>query len=107
MANPEFPPVDDTTICFAHTAYALAERFALRDTGIDHFQVWRLEELFDRVGEADVLVVSGFWRDELLDKTDVLRFIQAVGAGYDQFPLDELRGRGIRLASDAASTGTR
>ena len=28
-----------------------------------------------------------------------LRFLQSIGAGYDQFPLDELRSRGIRLAN--------
>jgi phosphoglycerate dehydrogenase-like enzyme len=45
------------------------------------------------------LVVSGLWRNELLELAPGLRFIQSIGAGYDQFPLEELRRRGIRLAS--------
>ncbi len=36
---------EDLTICFAHVAYRMAERFALRNTGIKHFQVNSLEEL--------------------------------------------------------------
>jgi D-2-hydroxyacid dehydrogenase (NADP+) len=37
--------------------------------------------------------------DQLLDRTKGLRFIQSIGAGTDQFPREELAGRGIRLAS--------
>ena len=51
------------------------------------------------MGEADVLVISGLWHDGLLDRAAKLRFIQAIGAGTDQFPLEELKRRGIRLAS--------
>jgi phosphoglycerate dehydrogenase-like enzyme len=58
-----------------------------------------LDETKTRIGEANVLVISGLWRNELLDLAPQLRFIQAIGAGYDQFPLEELRRRGIRLAS--------
>lgn len=87
------------TVCFAHPAYQLADRFARRQTGIPHFQVWSPSALAERIDEADVLVISGFWRHELLEKAPRLRFIQSIGAGYDQFPLDELRRRGIHLAS--------
>jgi phosphoglycerate dehydrogenase-like enzyme len=51
------------------------------------------------MGEADVLVISGLWHNGLLDRAKKLRFIQAIGAGTDQFPRDELAKRGIRLAS--------
>jgi phosphoglycerate dehydrogenase-like enzyme len=44
-------------------------------------------------------VVSGFWRNELLEHAPKLRFIQSIGAGYDQFDLDALRARRMRLAS--------
>jgi phosphoglycerate dehydrogenase-like enzyme len=94
-----FPARDDTTICFAHIAYPLAESFSRRETGIDHFQVWTVDDLHSRIPEADVLVISGFWRDELLQAAARMRFIQSIGAGYDQFPLDVLRSQGIRLAS--------
>jgi phosphoglycerate dehydrogenase-like enzyme len=55
--------------------------------------------LANRMGEADVLVISGLWHNGLLDRAKKLRFIQAIGAGTDQFPRDELAKRGIRLAS--------
>jgi phosphoglycerate dehydrogenase-like enzyme len=94
-----FPPKDKLTICFAHVAYQLHERFAALDTGIASFAVRDPETLAKRIGEADVLVISGLWHNGLLDRAKRLRFIQAIGAGTDQFPRDELAKRGIRLAS--------
>jgi phosphoglycerate dehydrogenase-like enzyme len=99
MAQPDFPSHDQLLICFAHIAYPLAERFARRATGLRCFQVWNLEDLRQRMAEAHVLVISGLWRNELLELAPRLRFIQSIGAGYDQFPLEELRRRAIRLAS--------
>src|SRR5260370_31327617 len=93
------PPNDKLTICFAHVAYQLHERFSALDTGIDSFAVRDSETLEDRVGEADVLVISGLWHDGLLHRAGKLCFIQAIGAGTDQFPLEQLKKRGIRLAS--------
>jgi D-2-hydroxyacid dehydrogenase (NADP+) len=98
MTQPPFPK-DDLTICFAHVAYPIATSFAARTTGIQHHQAWTPSELRERIGAADVLVVSGFWRNELLDLAPKLRFIQAIGAGVDQFDQAALRQRGIRLAS--------
>jgi len=60
-----------------------------------------LDTLTARIGEADVLVISGLWRNALLERAGRLRFIQSIGAGTDQFPRDELARRGIRLASAA------
>ena len=93
------PSSDKLAICFAHVAYRLEERFAALDTGIRSFTVRDAESLQQRIGEADVLVVSGLWQNGLLDGAARLRFIQAIGAGTDQFPRDELAKRGIRLAS--------
>jgi phosphoglycerate dehydrogenase-like enzyme len=93
------PPNDRITICFAHVAYQLHERFAALNTGIDSFAVRDFETLERRVGDADVLVISGLWQDRLLDRATKLRFIQSIGAGTDQFPRDQLASRGIRLAS--------
>src|ERR1700732_3675782 len=92
-------PNDKLTICFAHVAYQLHERFSTLDTGINSFAVRDAETLEDRVGEADVLVISGLWHDGLLNRAKKLRFIQAIGAGTDQFPRGELKKRSIRLAS--------
>lgn len=93
------PSKDKTTICFAHVAYPLQQQFALRNTGIASFQVGDYAELERRIGEADVLVISGLWRDALVDHSRKLHFIQSIGAGTDQFGREALGQRGIRLAS--------
>src|SRR6202163_1042455 len=99
MGRTMIPPSDKLAICFAHVAYQLQERFAALGTGIRSFAARDAETLMERIGEADVLVISGLWRNGLLDRAAKLRFIQAIGAGTDQFPRDELATRGIRLAS--------
>ncbi|MGH7065584.1 MAG: D-2-hydroxyacid dehydrogenase [Stellaceae bacterium] len=93
------PPADQLSICFAHVAYRLHERFSTLGTGIASVAVRDPEGLDERVAAADVLVISGLWRDSLLDRAGKLRLIQAIGAGTDQFPKDALARRGIRLAS--------
>jgi phosphoglycerate dehydrogenase-like enzyme len=94
-----FPSKDKLTICFAHVAYQLQQRFLALDTGIGSFEVRDGGALEQRIGEADVLVVSGLWRNDLLPRANRLRFIQSIGAGTDQFPRDALAQRGVRLAS--------
>jgi phosphoglycerate dehydrogenase-like enzyme len=93
------PPDNKLAICFAHVAYRLHERFSALNTGVKSFAVRDSATLERRVGEADVLVVSGLWQNRLLDRATKLRFIQAIGAGTDQFPREELAKRSIRLAS--------
>ncbi|MCH7739572.1 MAG: D-2-hydroxyacid dehydrogenase [Chloroflexi bacterium] len=94
-----FPALTEITIQFSHVAYPLEEEFSKRGTGISHYQTWSPEDSRARMPGADVLVISGFWDNALLDVADRLKYIQSIGAGFDQFPLDELRERGIRLAS--------
>jgi D-2-hydroxyacid dehydrogenase (NADP+) len=93
------PAKDELVICFAHAAYRLHERFSTLGTGIRSFTVRDPETLESRVGEGDVLVISGLWQNGLLERAKKLRFIQSIGAGTDQFPREELARRGIRLAS--------
>ncbi|MCW5659014.1 MAG: D-2-hydroxyacid dehydrogenase [Burkholderiaceae bacterium] len=92
---------DRVTMCFAHGAYRMAQRFALRDTGIAHIEVRTPEELARYLPEADVLVVSGLWNNNLVANAPKLRFIQSISAGTDQYDKALLRERGIRLASAA------
>ena len=93
-------PDDDTLVIhFAHVAYRLAERFALRRTGIEHFQTWRREDTLARASEGHVLVVSGLWSDAMLERAANLRFIQVCAAGHDRFDLEALRARGVPLAN--------
>jgi phosphoglycerate dehydrogenase-like enzyme len=93
------PPKDQITICFAHVAYQLQQRFLALNTGMNSFEIRDRETLERRLEEADVLVISGLWRDALLERAKRLRFIQSIGAGTDQFSRAELAKRGIRLAS--------
>jgi phosphoglycerate dehydrogenase-like enzyme len=93
------PQKDKLTICFAHVAYRLDERFRARGSGIRSFEVRDSAALGARIGEADVLVVSGLWQNGLLESAPRLCYIQSIGAGTDQFPRDSLAQRGIRLAS--------
>src|SRR5947207_10356345 len=99
MIPKTFPTKDKLTICFAHVAYRMAERFALRNTGLKSFEVRSLDELEARIGEADVLLVSGLWRNDLIAKAPKLAFIQSISAGLDQYSQDALSAAGIRLAS--------
>src|SRR5579862_9106834 len=93
------PAKDKLTICFAHVAYRLDERFRARGSGIASIEVRDAATLAARIGEADVLVISGLWQNGLLESAARLRYIQSIGAGTDQFPRDALAQRGIRLAS--------
>jgi phosphoglycerate dehydrogenase-like enzyme len=94
-----FPSRDALTIGFAHVAYRGAEELAVRRTGVAHFEVRTLEELERRAHEADVLVVSGLWRNRLLARAPKLRFAQSFSAGTDQFDKAAFVKRGVRLAS--------
>ena len=94
-----FPSHSDLNICFAHVAYPMDEVFLKRDSSITFCQARNPEELNKVIADTNVLVVSGLWNNHLLESATNLRFIQSIGAGYDQFPLEELREKGIRLAS--------
>lgn len=95
------PAANSLTIAFAHVAYQMQARFALRTTGIASLEVRDRAGLDTRIAEADVLVVSGLWRNDLVAMAPKLKFIQSIGAGTDQFDRALLAQRGIRLASAA------
>jgi phosphoglycerate dehydrogenase-like enzyme len=94
-----FPPKDRLTICFAHVAYQFQTRFAARKTGLASFEVRSRDELVRRIGDADVLVVSGLWNNDLIPSAGKLKFIQSASAGVDQYSRELLAAQGIRLAS--------
>jgi D-2-hydroxyacid dehydrogenase (NADP+) len=95
------PARDNLRICFAHRAYRLAERFALRNTGIPYVEVRSAEDLLQRLPDTDVLVVSMLWKNELAADARKLKFIQSISSGVDFYDKDVLRAHGIRLASAA------
>ena len=94
-----FPYPENTTVHFAHVAYRMEERYAAHNPQVNYFQTWTSEETISRINDADVFVVSGFWDNDLLERASKLKYIQSIGAGFDQFPLDELSERGIVLAN--------
>ena len=99
MSARPLPAKEKLTICFAHVAYRMGERFALRNTGLNSFEVRGLDELKARIAEADVLVCSGLWRNEFIAQAPRLAFIQSISAGTDQYSRDALGAAGIRVAS--------
>src|SRR5260370_11148393 len=94
-----FPAKDRLTICFAHVAYQFQARFAARKTGIQGLGVRGREGLDRRIGEADALVVSGLWNNDIVAQAPKLKFIQSASAGVDQYSREALAAHGIRLAS--------
>jgi phosphoglycerate dehydrogenase-like enzyme len=99
MSARRLPPREQLTVLFAHVAYRMSERFALRETGIRAIKVRSREELEARIGEAHVLSVSGMWRNELIARASNLAFVQSISAGTDQYDKDAFRAAGVRLAS--------
>jgi phosphoglycerate dehydrogenase-like enzyme len=91
------------TICFAHVAYRNGDRFAERGGPYPSFEVRTLEELQARAGEADVLVCSGFWRNNLPELAPRLKYVQALSSGTDAFDREVLKTHGITLCNAAGS----
>lgn len=99
MTFVSFPPPDQVTIQFSHVAYDFTRHFGARNTGLNFYQTRTYENTLERIPEADVLLVSGFWKDQLLEHAAKLKYVQAIGVGYEQFPLDKLEARGILLTT--------
>lgn len=87
------------TLLFAHVAYRFAERYAARGGRLPVLEARSLEELEAKIGQADVLLVSGLWRNHFARAGGRLRFIQSISAGVDQYDKAALGAAGIRLAS--------
>ena len=77
----------------------MQDQFAKRKIGMKNFQVRNYEEFEKRVGEADVVVVSGMWKNDIIPKATNLKFIQSISAGMDQYSKEQLAAKGVRLCS--------
>jgi phosphoglycerate dehydrogenase-like enzyme len=94
-----FPSRENLVICFGHPAYQVKAAFDSLKPGVKSFEVKTFEEFERRIAEADVVVVSGFWKNYLLQKAPRLKFIQSISAGINQYDLGVLKAGGVRLAS--------
>jgi D-2-hydroxyacid dehydrogenase (NADP+) len=89
------------TILFGHFAYRLADAWQSRaaEQAAEIVEARTIDGVEEKIATADVLVVSRFWRNDWIEKAQRLSFIQAVSAGTEQFDLERLRQKGVRLAS--------
>lgn len=55
------------------------------------------EEVVDLLRDGVEVLITHAWRDEFLQPS--LRWVQGEGAGYEQYPLDELAARGVVLTT--------
>jgi len=86
-------------ILFAHGAYDMKPIFDAKGTGITTAQVSNYADLEAALPEADVLVVSGLWKNDLLPHAKKLKYVQSVSSGTNQYDQAAFAARGIRLAS--------
>ncbi len=93
------PPPSSLTIGFAHPAYQVEAEFLSRRKDIRTLLATSGEALEAMIPDVDVLVVSGLWRNALLEHAPKLRFIQSISAGTDQYDKALFAARGLRLAS--------
>ena len=81
-------------------------RFELRNTGIE-LPGRGLRRLQKRIGEADVVVVSGMWQNDLIPHAPTARIHPVDQRGHRPvFERSSSRAQGIRLASAPASMPT-
>lgn len=97
--TPLLPAKDRLHILFAHGAYDIKPIFDARGAGITTTQVSTYADLEAALPAADVLVVSGLWKNDLLPKAAKLKYIQSVSSGTNQYDTAAFAARGIRLAS--------
>ncbi|MEZ7137070.1 D-2-hydroxyacid dehydrogenase [Komagataeibacter sp. SM21] len=83
----------------AHVYYDIRAELEKRPSAPPCTQVDTFDGLKAIIPQAEVLVVSMLWRNELLDIAPRLRLIQSISSGVEQFDLDRLKERGIRLCN--------
>lgn len=96
---PQMPPNAELNVLFAHVAYEFTEPFTARKSGIRFEIAKSAAELEAKLPNADVLSVSGLWKNDLATTAKRLKLIQSISAGTDQYDKAVLKAHGIRLAS--------
>lgn len=93
------PARDKLTILFAHAAYQLGAEFGRRKMDVAYKEATTAADCARLAPEADVICLSSFWKDALLPTASRLKFIQTCSVGYNQFGLEAIAARGIRMAN--------
>jgi len=92
-------------IVVAHHLYRLGDAYRrLRSEPLT--EVGTPADLRACLPDASTLVISRFWQNDLLDLAPRLKFIQSISAGTDQFDIEQISRRGIRLASAQTANET-
>lgn len=91
-----FPSPDRLSVCFAHAAYEFLDG---AETPWTCRQARDPETLARLLPGADVLVISGMWRSEMLAAAPRLRLVQSISAGTERFDRAAFAAAGVRLAS--------
>jgi D-2-hydroxyacid dehydrogenase (NADP+) len=99
MKPNKLPDSNTIIVGFAHPAYQVEAEFLSRRNGIATRSAVSHEALEAMIHDVDVLVVSGLWRNSLLEKTRRLRFVQSISAGTDQYDKMLFQKHHVRLAS--------
>ena len=95
----EFPKEDEVIVHFAHPAYQFGSCLESRDPRLNFIETRTRQETSARINEGHVLVVTGLLQNAYIETGVNLKFIQACGAGYNQFDLDALATKGLRFAN--------
>ncbi|MFP6772977.1 MAG: D-2-hydroxyacid dehydrogenase, partial [Alphaproteobacteria bacterium] len=88
-------------LLFAHPAYQFETCYRERGLMGTTLQTWNGEDTAAHIGQAVVFVGSGLWRNEYLDVAPNLKYVHVGAAGYDQFDVEAIRARGIRLCNSS------
>lgn len=94
-----FPSRRELTILCAHPAYRVANALSRRAPDLRVLAAESRQAAETLLPQANVLCVSGLWRDEWLARAPKLRFVQSISAGVDQYGKDAFSAARVRLAS--------
>lgn len=97
------PADPELTVLFAHVAYQGKARAEARGLPFRLLSATNREQVDALIPEADVLVVSGLWRNDLPKLSPRLKLVQSYSAGTDQYDRAVFREHGVRLASAAGA----
>ena len=95
----KFKSDDDIFVLFAHANYQLDIGFKKLNPQQKSFQVYNYDDLMANIEEANVLVISGLWQNELIEHAKNLKYIQLTGVGYDGYDLNKLKENNIKLCN--------